>query len=499
MTDQEFWSNFPSFVEAELKKWDIPSVSVGVIRGGETLFAGGFGKRDVAKDLSANADTMYQIGSCSKAFTAAVVAILVDQGKLSWDEPIRTYVPDVLLYDEFASRNCTLRDLLCHRTGMPRHEYSWYGTDFTRAELVEHMRYFEPSQPFRYTMQYCNYGYVLAGWIAEQVTGKTWEQLLQEMIFDPLGMDRTNCYICDIEGDENHAAPYNHTPGTLEGQVQIPFYVTNIENKEDGIGAPFGPAGSINSTVTDMLKWVQMFLNKGKVGDTQLISEESVNELTKPQMLRTNPLDLSNPETEFMTYGMGWFDELFRGKKFIHHGGNINGFSAFTSYMPELDIGIVAYTNMDSVFLHYAIARTIYDHYIGTEEGNWSERYLELTRKSHEGLPEVIKHFTGEKQEGTTPSQPLANYAGTYRRPGYGDMVILCEDDGLVMDFNGAKNHLTHFHYDTFATGDIVGELPPGMPVHFRVSEVGGTIDTLKMPLVTEPGGSLVVFRKVCE
>lgn len=498
MNDQQFWDSFPDYVEKELERWDVPSLALGVIKDGKVILARGFGLRDAQAGLEATGDTLYQIGSCSKSFTAALVAILVDRGVLAWDEPIRSYVPEVRLCDEFASRNCTLRDLLCHRTGLPRHEYSWYGTDFTREELVEHMRYFEPSQPFRTTMQYCNYGYILAGYIVERVTGKTWEQNLQELLLDPLDMKRTGCYVCQIENDENHAVPYSRPEDSdgASGQKTIPFYVTGVEDKSKGIGAPFGPAGSINSTAEDMLKWVQLFLNQGKVGENQVISPESLAELLKPQMLRTNPLDMPNPETEFLCYGMGWFVELFRGRKIIHHGGNINGFSAFTSFLPELNMGVVAYTNMDSNFLHYAVARTIYDHYLGAQDGNWSQRYLELVKQNKAEMPALLQHFTGTQHQGTVPSHPLEDYAGVYRRDGYSEMVIRADDQGLLMDFLGAKNRLKHFHYDTFVTGDTVGELPPGMPVHFRVSEVGGGVECLKMPLVTEKGGQLVVFHK---
>ena len=499
MTDTEFFASLSARAEEELKRWDMASLAIGVVKDGETVFARGFGRRDIARDLPADADTLYQIGSCSKAFTAALVAILADRGQLDLDVPIRRYVPEVRLCDELANKECTLRDLLCHRTGLPRHEYSWYGTDFTREELVEHMRYFEPSQPFRTVMQYCNYGFVLAGYIVEKITGKTWEQNLQELIFDPLGMTRTSCYVCDIENDPNHAVPYDRTPNEITGRVEIPFYRTAVENKELGIGAPFGPAGSINSTVQDMLKWVSLFLNKGRAGEKQVISESMAAEMIKPQMLRSNPLDLPNPETEFLCYGLGWFTELFRGHKYVHHGGNINGFSAFTSFLPEQNLGIVAYTNMNSTFLHYALARVIADHYLGAGEGDWPDRYYELTKSSNDGLPELLEHFTGKHQEGTAPSRPLAGYAGTFRRPGYSDMVIREEDGGLVMDYLGVKTPLKHFHYDTFVTGGIVGELPPGFPVHFRAAEVGGRIDTVKMPLVTEPGGALVAFARTEE
>ena len=213
MMDQKFIEEFRKKAEEGLKLWDTSSVAVGVIHNGEVVLCEGYGSRDTAQGLAADGQTMYQIGSCSKAFTAALVAIMVDQGKLAWDTPIRQYVPEVELYDGFASENCTLRDLLSHRTGIPRHEYSWYGTDFTRKELVQHLRYLEPNEPFRTKFQYNNYGYILAGYIVEKVTGKTYEECLQEYLFRPLGMERTNCWIDDIEKDPNQATPYDRPEG----------------------------------------------------------------------------------------------------------------------------------------------------------------------------------------------------------------------------------------------------------------------------------------------
>ena len=498
-TDDQFWADFPETAEEALKIWDAPSVGIGVIKDGEVVFCGGFGLRNVEEQIKADGNTLYQIGSCSKSFTAALVGIFADRGLVDLDTPIRSYVPDVELKDPLANRECTLRDLLCHRTGLPRHEYSWYGTAFTREEMVEHMRYFEPSQPFRQTFQYCNYGYILAGYILERISGKTWEQLVQEYLFDPIQMNRSTCYIKTMEEDANHAEPYEHdrVRNDQTGMNRIPFFVSPVEDREKGIGTPLGPAGSIDSDAADMLKYVQMFLDKGKAGDKQILSEEMTAELIKGQIMRNNPLDLPNPETEMMTYACGWFTEFFRGHKLIHHGGNINGFSGFTSFMPELNLGVVAYTNMDSCFVHYALARTVYDHYLGVEDGDWGNRCHAFVKESHEKLPEALKAFTGDRVPYTAPSHPIEEYTGTYRRDGYSEMVIRLEEGKLVMDFLGEVNVLDHFHYDTFVTTGIVGELPKGMPVHFSAAFVGGKIETLRMPLVTEAGGELVCFKKV--
>ena len=494
MEDKDFFDGFRKMAEDGLKLWDSPSVSVGVVKDGKVVLCEGFGKRDVENDLPATGETLYQIGSCSKAFTAA----MVDAGKLDWDTPIKNYVPDVRFYDDFTTENVTLRDLLCHRTGMPRHEYSWYGTDFTKEELVHNLRYLEPNKPIRSKFQYNNQCFILAGYIVERVTGKSFEQCLDEYIFGPLGMTRSCAFIEDIQANENHAEPYDRTDPDegLHGIEHIPFYKMPAEDKAKGIGAPLGPAGSINSCPADMLKWVQLHLNNGEFEGKRIISEAAMNEMHKPNMLLSAPLDMPMKETEFWCYGMGWMVEMFRGHKILHHGGNINGFSGFTSFVPELNLGVVAYTNMNSSYLHFALAREIIDHYLGAEGGNWIQRYHDYVASRLGATPQMLKAFTGEQVPFTHPSHPAKDYVGVYQRPGYTPLTVTLKDGALYLTFIGTEAKLKHFHYDTFVLDGILGELPAGVPAHFHTAEVGGEIDSVALPLVTEQGGALVRFLK---
>ncbi len=498
MSDSYFTGELAGTISEALSLWKCASVGLGVIKGGETVFCGGFGKRDLENGLDADGDTLYQIGSSSKSFTAALCAKLVDEGKLSWDKPIRETAPELRFYDAFTSDNVTLRDLLCHRTGVPRHEYSWYGNQFTRKELAENVRFLEPNQPFRSRMQYNNYGYVLAGYLVEKVTGMTWEKCLEEYLFRPLGMNRTTAFLDDIEQDENHAVPYSSPEdGSIAGTRKIPFYRTEVEDKAAGTGAPFGPAGSINSSPSDMLKWLKFHLGDGSAADKRILSEASLNELHKPNIFLPAPLDMPHDETILHSYAMGWMVEVYRGHKVMHHGGNINGFSAMMFAVPDLDLGIVALTNMDSCFLHMSVVRTIVDHYLGIEGGDWINRYYDFSSKSHDKLPETIHSLSGDKIPGTTPGHLPGDYAGSYARKGYGPCSVSAEDGRLMLHFLGADIPLEHYHYDTFTTAEIVGELPPGIPVCFFTAEDSGKISALSMPLVMEAGGRRIRFEKV--
>lgn len=498
MTDEQFFQQFPATVAEGLRLWESPSVAVGVIKDGQVVLSQGFGLRDAEKNLPATNQTLYQIGSCSKAFTSALVAILVDQGKLDWDTPIIQYVPNIRFYDDFTTRSATLRDLLSHRTGMPRHEYAWYGTDFTKEQMLMNLRYLEPNQPIRSVFQYNNQCYILAGYIVEQVTGLSYEQCLEHYLFGPLGMGRSCAFLDDIEGSPDHATPYDRANSneTVHGMRPIPFYRTPVEDKAKGVGAPLGPAGSINSCVEDMLKWVQFHLDNGAWQGEQLISEGAMKQMHRPNMLLSEPLDMPMPETEFWCYGLGWFMESFRGHKLIHHGGNINGFSGFTAFMPELKLGVVTYTNMNSSFLHYALAREIIDHYLGVSGGNWVQRYHDFVVERSGSREKLLLRLTGEQVPGTSLSHPLSDYTGVFRRDGYNDVTVTLEDGRLCLSFIGTKAGMKHFHYDTFVLDDILGELPAGIPVHFHTAEVGGSVDGLSIPLVTEPGAQLIRFSR---
>lgn len=500
-TELEFLDFLKEQAEEGLKLWESPSVAMGIIKDGRVVFKGGFGKRDVEAGLPATENTMYQMASCTKAFTAALVAIMVDQGKLSWDEPLIKYLPHVRFYEDYTTSNLTLRDILCHRSGLPRHEYSWYGSDFTKDELIFNLRYLEPNKPIRTKFQYNNYGFILAGHAVEKVTGKSWEECVEEYILKPLGMDRTNMFIDAIKGDGDHAEPYDRNdPATdiLHGAKKIPFYKMPDEDFAAKKGSPLGPAGTINSCVEDMLKWVELHLNGGEIDGQRIISEAAMAEMHRPNMLLPKLMDMPHEETKVPAYGMGWFVENFRGMTLVQHGGNLNGFSAWTSFIPELKLGVVSYTNMNNSALHRALAREVYDHYIGVESGNWVKRYHDYYVEQNAKLSSSMAAYTGEKVEGTTWSHPLEDYAGKYVHDGYMPVVVRYEDGKLLMKLNDCKTELKHFHYDTFVTSDIMGggEVPPGLPVTFHGADFRKEIASLAMPLCFEEGAEPVRFKK---
>ena len=501
VTQEQFLEQFCRQVQEGLKLWESPSIAIGIIKDGQTVLCEGFGSRDLEKNLPATAATLYQTASCTKAFTAALVAILVDQGKLSWDEPLIRYLPNIRFFDDHTTKDLTMRDILSHRSGLPRHEYSWYGSDFTKDELIFNLRYLEPNQPIRTRFQYNNYGYMLAGYVVEQLTGKSWETCVDEYILKPLGMNRTNMFVEATEADPDHATAYDRTDPAVDmmkGMRPIPFYKMPDEDYSKGIGSPAGPAATVISCVEDMLKWVRLHLGKGEFEGKRIISEEAMNQMHKPTMLLPDLMDMPHTETTVPAYGMGWFVECYRGHTLIQHGGNIDGFSAWTSFIPDLNLGVVAYTNMNVSSLPTALAREVYDYYLGVESGNWVQRYHKHNIESSAKRGNLTVQLAGEQAENTVPSHDLAAYAGIYHRDGYSDATVYLKDGALYLKFIDADTRLRHYHYDTFLTSNLLGggEVPPGLPVSFHTADFRSEIESLVMPLCFELGAAPIRFRK---
>lgn len=482
-------------INEEMAKWDLPSMGLGIIKDGEIVMAEGLGLRDIENGLKPDADTMYQIGSCSKAFTAAACAKLVDMGKLEWDRPVIEYLPWLRFKDEFTTHNVTVRDLLCHRTGLPRHDAFWIDGPCSRMDVVKNLANMAPAWSFRSYWCYQNSCFVAAGVLIEELSGMSWEEFVKKEIFEPLGMTRSTFYVDDIASDPNHAEPYDRpVPTDLKGIVKVPFLKSDREDRSAGIGAPYGPAGSIMSTVNDMLKWVKFNLNNGKVGDEQIISEENMKEIHKPQMLMAQPLLTAWPEMDFYSYAMGWFTETYRGHMMVEHGGNINGFSALVTMIPDMDLGIVNLVNFNDAFNTYPTAYEIIDLFMGVTGGNWDERFREFISMVFGSIVEQTKGLLPEKIENTVPTLPLEAYTGTFTNPTYGDIVIDIEDGSLFFTYNKRRSPLVHYHYNTFTIEDEHA-LFNGMAICFPIGK-NGKADTIDFDIVMNPAAGSEIFKR---
>ncbi len=470
---------FPEFVTKTMAEWKLPGLAISIVKDGKVIFSEGFGFRDVKQGLKVTPQTLFAIGSCSKAFTAVDVGILVDEGKLEWDKPVRTYLPAFKLYDTFASERMTPRDLLCHRSGLPRHDSIWYGSPFSRKELFERLQYLEPSKDFRAVWQYQNLMFMTAGYLVGQIAGKTWEKFTAERIFVPLGMNSSNFSVTESQKAADFALPYAEKEDKVE---QIPF--RNIDE--------IGPAGSINSNVTEMANWVLFNLNKGKWGEKQIISEASLTQIHSPQMIISQPLRYD--EILYSSYAMGWMVMPYRGHLLLSHGGGIDGFSALVSFMPRDNMGLVILTNSSGSPVAQIVAYNAIDRLFGLDQVPWNKRIREERDKARAEADKTKKEKDKDKKLDTKPSHPLEDYVGEYEHPGYGVVSVTKEGDSLKGTFNSMTSSLTHYHYDIF---ELKNELRNTTQKVTFLTDLKGNISSLLVQV--EPAVKEIVFTRMPE
>ncbi len=470
---------FDTFVTKTMEEWKVPGLGISIVKDGKVIFSKGFGFRDVKKGLKVTPRTLFAIGSCSKAFTAVTMGILVDEGKLDWDKPVREYLPSFKLKDPFATEGMTPRDLVCHRSGLPRHDSMWYGSSATRKELFDRLRYLEPSRDFRTTYQYQNLMFMTAGYMVGKIAGTTWEKFVLDRIFGPLGMNGSNFSVEDSKKAPDFALPYMEKEDKV---IEIPF--RNIDT--------VGPAGSINSNVIDMADWLLLNLKKGKFGEKQIISEESLKEIHSPQMISSKSYKYD--ESFYSTYGMGWGITSYRGHLMLSHGGGIDGFTARVTFMPRDNIGMVIFTNMSGTPLPVIVAYNAYDRLLGLDQIPWNKRIKDQRDKAKEEAEKAKKEKDKDRKLNTKPSHPLGDYAGDYEHPGYGVVAIKKEGDRLKGVFNSISFDVKHYHYDIFEMSNEFLDMTQKVPFF---TDNKGNISSLSVQL--EDSVEAIVFTKMPE
>ncbi len=318
------FTGFDDYVNKAIKDWEVPGLAIAIVKDDKIIYAKGYGLRELGKTAPVDEYTIFAIGSSSKAFTAASIAMLVDEGKLKWDDPATKYLPSFQLYDPYVTREMTVRDLLTHRIGLERGDQLWYATAYSREEVLRRIRYLTPSSSVRSHFCYQNVMFLAAGQIVPSVTGKTWDDFIAERIFSTLGMKETGSTIRTLSNSNDVSTPHVK----IDDKVQ-PVAWRQIDN--------IGPAGSINSNVTDMAQWVRMQLGNGKFEGKQLVSEASLKEMHTPQTIIRieGQYPILYPDAHFLSYGMGWFLSDFRGKKLVEHGGAIDGMRALVAMIQK--------------------------------------------------------------------------------------------------------------------------------------------------------------------
>lgn len=416
----------------------VTGMAIGIIKDDEVVFARGYGVSSIETNAPVNTETQFVIGSCSKAFTAAAIGILVDEGKLDWNDKVIDHLPWFSLHDDYITKELTIEDLLCHRSGLSTFagDILWFGTSYTSEEVVKRIKVIPIKKEFRSEFGYLNVMFIAAGLVIEAVTGKTWQEFVEERILKPLQMNHSTSKFEDFKANSNIALPH------FEGKSLPPI------NYDNG-----GPVGGINASVEDILKWMKMWINNGLIGDEPFLSQRTFRTITSSHSIissgsRTEPMG-----THFVTYGFGWRLYDYAGRKIVQHGGALPGYLSQVVIVPEEKLGIVILVN-DLVPIHDAVANKILDLFLTDKNKDYVQQVLESFEKYKPTLEKQRQKRLGKQIPNTSNSLPLMEYTGLYTDEMYGDAEISFKDGKLTLSLLPTKEYFTstmeHFHYDTF-------------------------------------------------
>lgn len=434
------FAGLDTYIEDARRAWGIPGLAIAVVRNDSVIFARGYGEREAGSGAAVDEHTLFAIASTSKAFTVAALGILVDEGVLRWDDPVRRHLPDFELGDPYVTRQVTIRDLLTHRVGVAREDNVWIAGPFERSELVRRTRHLAQVRGFREGYGYNNLMYVVAGEVAAAAAGVSWDEFVEARLFAPLGMRRTTSRHAVVQGRDNVSGVHTRS-GNRPMAVERRDY--------DALG----PAGSVYSSAWEMAQWVRLHLNRGSYGGKRLLKESTIEEMHSPQVVM--PIGASTrrlfPTRNFSAYGLGWRLEDYHGRKVVQHTGSVNATRTQVGMIPSEGVGVVVMTNLGSSTLQTALMYRVFDLLLGLPPTDWSAEYLALAQRSAARSAEGTESTKSARAEGTRPSLPLEAYAGTYADSLYGEVVVVVEEGRLVLRYSPTYvADLEHWHHDTF-------------------------------------------------
>lgn len=429
---QKLLPSFENYAEEGRKDWDIPGMAIAIVGEDKVFYSKSFGVRELG-GAAIDANTLFQIGSLSKAFTATLVGMMVDEGKLKWDDPVVNYYPSFMMQDPWVTRAFEIEDLLAQRSGLPKYAGDTQAIfGFDPAQILKNLRYINPQTSFRSAYAYQNVFFLLAGEILKNVTATPWSELVKKRIFDPLQMNESSATLEGYKNAKNRAWLYVRVDGKTEALPKnFPYLAWNYT---------YGPAGGINCTILDMSKWIQFQLHGGKIGTKEIISKENLSPLYRPHIFAGEVFDSNN------YYCLGWVNRDFSPYPIIWHDGGTSGVSNIAAFIPEEKIGIIVFTNVKGAQLNYALAWKFFDLLYQKEDIDWNKVFLDKQKEA--------EAKAAAKKEPLNPSQPLslANYAGTYSNAMYGDAEVRLDSGNLFLFIgpNKLKLPLTHWDRDIF-------------------------------------------------
>jgi CubicO group peptidase (beta-lactamase class C family) len=417
-----------TYTTRALTDWQIPAIGVCIIKNGKIVVMKGYGVTEAGTNNKVDENTLFMIGSNTKAFTGTALALLDADKKLSLDDRVTKWMPEFKLNNKLAGEQAIIRDLLCHRIGFQtfQGDFTYWTSNLSRDEVIEKMSHIKAPYEFRTKWGYTNAAFLVAGEIIPKASGKTWEEFLKEKIFDPLGMTRTLALSKDLPSASNAAKAYTLVDGKL---TMIPY--APIDN--------LAPAGSISSSVNDMSKWVMMQLDNGRFNGNQVIPSAAIAQTRLPHSILGNGGSFYN-KGHFALYGLGWFLEEYCGRKIISHTGGVNGFVTSVTLIPEEKLGIIVFTNTDQNAFYEALKWEIMDAYLGNIYRNYSKVYLTIANSQNSARAKTDKQYMDSVTLNPKTSLPLTAYTGNYFNDVYGNMSVALENNELRMKFSHHPN-----------------------------------------------------------
>ncbi|PLQ02364.1 serine hydrolase [Cupriavidus pauculus] len=469
--------DFDGLVEAAMAEWRVPGAAIAIVKAGETLLLKGYGRKDIDADDVVTPDTQFLLCSLTKSFTAAGLGLLFDEGKLDFGRPVRDYLPAFQLHDAVASERVTVRDLLCHHTGLPRHDWIHGPGDLSTAQIVESLRHLQLSRDIRTGFEYQNLGYVVAGHIAERISGQRWESFTADRLLHPLGFTDFGFAIEALAGAADHAHPHVRRGAEVERAHLCPIRAA--------------PAGALNASVRDLARWLNLWLGDGQVAGSRLLSSQAIREMTTPWVYAGQS---PNEHVGHLHYGFGWNIGHYRGARMQWHTGSWVGWSTIMAILPEHGLGIAILTNRVPGGVTELLTYSAFDRLRGHEPVDWLARFAEGRRKALAQEREEKARREAEREKARTVPLSLTQYVGDYTHPAYGRFAIVREGEGLGWRWRGMSGRLAAVDADVFSTEDRPAEIhPDNLPLTFG-RDGKGEVDRVSAPL--EPKVADIVFRR---
>jgi CubicO group peptidase (beta-lactamase class C family) len=466
-----------AYVEQAMKRFEVPGLAVAIVKDGKVMLTKGYGVRKLGEIARVDAQTSFAIASNSKAFTATALALLVEEGRIEWDQPVVRYMPSFQMWDSYVTRELTVRDLLVHRSGLSLGAGDllwWPPTSYDRKEIVKRLRFVRPSTSFRASTAYDNLLFITAGELIHAVSGLTWEEFISQRILKKVGMSASTTGYVKPTGGANMACSH----ALIDGKVRpiSPFICDNAN-----------PAAGISSNAKDMAKWMTVHLNDGQLGnESRLFSDTTARQLAT--LVAPIPIDEPAPELaaqrmNFFGFALGFQVFDYRGRKVVTHGGTFPGYVSRVLMIPELKLGVTVLTNQESRDAYFSIIYRIIDHYLGAPSTDWIDAYKKVEQRGRKVVEDAEKKAESARNVSSHPSLPLVRYAGTYQDAWYGDVEIAHEKEELVMRFKHTPllvGDLKHWECDTFLVRWRDRELRADAYVTFSL-QPDGSIDQVKM------------------